>query len=251
MCFDTTASNTGSKNGACVLLEQLMRRNLLHFACRHHIHEVIIGEIFTVLLGSSRGPNIALFERFQKSWPTINPVNFAPLDDARLTDPQLQQLRAEVGPLLQSFLSGESSYLPRDDYKKIIELCLLILGFTLSSHPAEKQYHFRLPGAYHMARWMAKVIYCMKIFMLRNEFKLTAAEKRNLSEFCIFAAHIYIPAWIACPVASDAPVSDLMLIRAMKEYTNIKLWTSALPLGPQLGVLEPVPCLETRLKVSK
>ena len=99
ICFDTTASNTGSKNGACVLLEQLIRRNLLHSACRHHIYEVNIGETFTVLLGSIRGPNIALFERFQKSWPTINPVNFAPLDDARLTDPQLQQLRAEVGSL--------------------------------------------------------------------------------------------------------------------------------------------------------
>lgn len=221
MCFDTTASNTGSKSGACVLLEQFMGRNLLHFACRHHMHEVIIGEIFTVLLGPSRGPNIALFERFQKSWPTIDQVNFAPLDDARLTDPQLQQLRAEVGPFLQSFLSDKTSYLPREDYKEIIELCLLILGLTLPNQRAEKQYHFRLPGAYHMARWMAKVIYCMKIFLFRNEFKLTATEQKNLSEFCIFAAHIYVPAWIACPVASDAPVNDLMLFRRMKEYANI------------------------------
>src|SRR6218665_2939267 len=30
---------------------------LLNFACRHYIHEVSIGEIFPVLLGSSRGPN--------------------------------------------------------------------------------------------------------------------------------------------------------------------------------------------------
>lgn len=179
MCFDTTASNTGSKSGACVLLEQFMGRNLLHFACRHHMHEVIIGEIFTVLLGPSRGPNIALFERFQKSWPTIDQVNFAPLDDARLTDPQLQQLRAEVGPFLQSFLSDKTSYLPREDYKEIIELCLLILGLTLPNQTAEKQYHFRLPGAYHMARWMAKVIYCMKIFLFRNEFKLTATEQKK------------------------------------------------------------------------
>ncbi len=75
--------------------------------------------------------------------------------------------------------------------------------------------------------------------MIRNEFKLIAIERRTLSEFCIFAAHIYIPAWIACPVASDAPVSDLMLIRAMKEYTNMR--TSAPSLGPQHGVLEPSP----------
>jgi len=49
-------------------------------------------------------------------------VNFAWLDDAHLTDPQLQQLRAEVGPFLQSFLSRETSYLTREDYKEIIEL---------------------------------------------------------------------------------------------------------------------------------
>src|SRR6218665_1899244 len=69
--------------------------------------------------------------------------------------------------------------------------------------------------------------------MIRSEFKLIAIERRNLSECCIFAAHIYIPAWIACPMASDAPVSDVMLIMAMKEYTNMQV--SAPPLGPQDG----------------
>jgi len=66
MCLDTTASNTGFKNGACVLLEQQMERYLLYFACRHHMHEVIIAEIHSVLFRPSSGPNIALFESFQK-----------------------------------------------------------------------------------------------------------------------------------------------------------------------------------------
>jgi len=30
-----------------------------------------------------------------------------------------------------------------------------------------------------------------------------------LCEFCIFAAHIYIPAWCACPAVSDDPANDL------------------------------------------
>jgi len=72
-----------------------------------------------------------------------------------------------------------------------------------------------------MARWMAKVIYCMKIYLFRNEFNLTASEKKNLSEFCIFAAHVYVPAWIACPMASDAPVNDLILFRKIKQYADI------------------------------
>lgn len=37
MCFDTTSTNTGHLNGACVLLEQMLGRSLLALACRHHI----------------------------------------------------------------------------------------------------------------------------------------------------------------------------------------------------------------------
>src|SRR6218665_3325061 len=38
MCFDTTASNTGRRNGACVLLEQKLEKDLLHLVCRHASH---------------------------------------------------------------------------------------------------------------------------------------------------------------------------------------------------------------------
>ena len=38
--FDTTASNTGQRNGVCVLLEQRLNKNLLHLASRHHILEL-------------------------------------------------------------------------------------------------------------------------------------------------------------------------------------------------------------------
>ena len=174
-CVLTPASNTGSRNGACVLLEQLMNRHLLYFACRHHMHEVITSDIYCVLFGPSSGPNTVQFERFQRCWPSINQANFAPLDDARLSEPLLQELKSKVSSYLQSFLSTETSYLPREDYREMIELCLLVLGFPLPNNT--KQYHFRLPGAYHMARWMAKVIYCLKIYLFRNEFILVAEEE--------------------------------------------------------------------------
>jgi hypothetical protein len=34
MSFDTTSANTSVHNGACVVLEKLLGRNLLNFACR-------------------------------------------------------------------------------------------------------------------------------------------------------------------------------------------------------------------------
>jgi len=46
--FDTTASNTGRVNGVCVLLEATLGRNILYLACRHHIHEIMLEEVFSI-----------------------------------------------------------------------------------------------------------------------------------------------------------------------------------------------------------
>ncbi|ESO00433.1 hypothetical protein HELRODRAFT_175856 [Helobdella robusta] len=218
MCFDTTAANTGTSSEACVLLEKLLHRNLLHFACRHHVHELIIGEVFTVLFGPSRGPNIGMFERFRAYWPNINQSNHKPLDDDRMNHSLLQMMRSDIVPSLTCFLSADSSYIPREDYKELVELCLLVLGYPMQT---DGKYHFRVPGAYHMARWMAKVIYCLKMYLFRNEFKLTTTETKSLTEFCLFATHIYVPAWMLCPIPSDAPVNDLQLLSRIEQYSEI------------------------------
>ena len=81
MCFDTTASNTGLANNTCVFVEQKLQKNMVYFACRHHVHEIIIGSVFTVLFGPNRSPNIPLFERFQTFWPNIEQLDFKSLDD--------------------------------------------------------------------------------------------------------------------------------------------------------------------------
>lgn len=39
MLFDTTDTNTGRFNAACVRVEQKLGKWLLHIACRHHIME--------------------------------------------------------------------------------------------------------------------------------------------------------------------------------------------------------------------
>jgi len=68
MCFDTTASNTGRKAGACTIESQKLQKPLLGLACRHHIHELIVARVFGLLMGTSSGPTIKLFERFSQSW---------------------------------------------------------------------------------------------------------------------------------------------------------------------------------------
>ena len=129
----------------------------------------------------------------------------------------MQQLRGDVISFLQNFLAAKSGYMTREDYREMIELCLIMLGISLG----KELYHVRMPGAYHLARWMAKVITAAKYTYSEISFKLTAAERRNMGKFCLFASHIYISAWIRCPVTCDAPVNDLMLYKQIAQYARI------------------------------
>ena len=61
MSFNTTAANTGHKNGACVQLEKSLGRQLLWLACRHHIHEFICNNVFKALFGATSGPKVLFF----------------------------------------------------------------------------------------------------------------------------------------------------------------------------------------------
>ena len=58
MSFDTTASKTGRKQGACLLIEQKLEKNRLHLACRHHILEVLAKTAFTTIMGSTSAPEV-------------------------------------------------------------------------------------------------------------------------------------------------------------------------------------------------
>lgn len=72
MVFDTTSSNTGVNNGACVNIERLLNRSPLHFACRHHIFELSLKTAYEKCLGGTSGPEVLLFKRFQAEWSGMN-----------------------------------------------------------------------------------------------------------------------------------------------------------------------------------
>ncbi|XP_043468110.1 uncharacterized protein LOC122502231 isoform X2 [Leptopilina heterotoma] len=67
LVFDTTASNSGRLNGACVLLEQKLNRDILFLAYRHHIYEIMLASVFEEpKLSFQTGPDIQIFKKFQK-----------------------------------------------------------------------------------------------------------------------------------------------------------------------------------------
>ena len=72
LCCDSTASNTGRMNGACVLLERLIDKDLLYFICRHHIYELVLRSTFEIKFGKTTGPEIQLFKNFGDVWESVD-----------------------------------------------------------------------------------------------------------------------------------------------------------------------------------
>ena len=105
-----------------------------------------------------------------------------------------------------------SGILARDDYKDCAELVLVILGHT------PENYTFKRPAGLSKARWMAKILYGCKIYLFRDLLSLAENEKAKFERFIIFICFYYIKHWIYAPVASDAPITDLTLLKDMLDY---------------------------------
>ena len=204
MCFDTTSSNTSRFNGACILLEEKIEKKLLYTACRHHISELLLGNVFTCEIGPSCGPNVGVFKRFQNSWSFVDQKNF---------DPDFKDL-----PNAQDIISSCKDYLEktpkrshtRDDYRELAELVIISLG----SEP-ERGLRFIAPGAMHNARWMSKAIYSLKIWLFRQQevIKLSKNERQGIRNVCIFILAHYAVYWFKTPLPLIAPRTDLKLLQ--------------------------------------
>lgn len=177
-CFDTTASNTGSKSGTCSLLAAMLKRPVLHLACRHHIHELLVAKAFTVAMGDiSKGPEIVIFKRFKNCWSKINHSSFQNcLDDNNVTKFLNDGLRRELLIFIETQLTiykGKS----RADYIELLQLSSLFLGYVPKI--GKKMVTVKQPGALHRARWMAKIIYSLKIYLYRDQFKFLGKSFQN------------------------------------------------------------------------
>ena len=119
----------------------------------------------------------------------------------------------DIIEFLQNHLSRDSQ--PRQDYLEFIRLTLILLGANDAVVRDDGRLHFSPPGAYYHARWMAKGIYCLKIYLFREQFKL-AHELQALRRICLFTATIYVKAWFTAPNSSDAPHNDLCLLQTLE-----------------------------------
>jgi len=211
--FDTTASNTGRLKGACTILEQKLERDVLYFGCRHHVFEIILAAVFTKCKFTVSGPDIPLFKRFQASWSKINTQNFVP----GINSTGVREVfKNNLDDILMSLKIAISKKLPREDYRELLDLSIIYLGGVPPGG-----IKFRKPGAYHMARWMAKAIYTLKLYLFRTEFKLSKLEENSLFQITSFIVKCYVIYWIYAVEAASAPLNDIKFLRELKKYEEI------------------------------
>ncbi|KAL4125926.1 hypothetical protein QTP88_010163 [Uroleucon formosanum] len=196
-------SGTG-ENQSTAVYQALENWGLTDNVQLHHILEVVLRSAFEIKIDIASAPDVPIFKRFQKCWPNINVNNFhIGLEDTFVFQ-SLQNLKDE---LLIFCINQLKQYQPRDDYKELLELTIIFLGQT--------------PGPIHHARWMSKAIYSIKIFLFRNEFKLTLKENNALRDLCIFIVRIYIKQWFCARAAALAPNMDLQFIKDIILYEVI------------------------------
>ena len=208
LSFDTTSSNTGRMNGACMIFEQLLGRNVLHLACRHHIHEIMLEEALSVTMGPSSGPDILLFKRFKTFWPNIVLSSYKPGIEVAAIANALDGVLDDMKAFVNSQLEMNHQ---REDYRELLELASIFMGEV-----PVRGLNFRKPGAIHRARFMARLLYSLKIYIFRDSgFKMSHHELRGLGDFCVFGVGNYIKSWFVSQLPTAAPANDLKLLKLL------------------------------------
>jgi len=213
MCCDTTSSNTGRYNGACALLEHTLERELLLFACRHHVYELVLKTVFeTKIKHITNSADIPLFKKFRDNWKNIDS------NKIELCLDFVKEYVAEtnITSLIMFYKAELEKSFIRDDYRELVELCVVFLGGDTN-----KKIKIRPPGAMHQARWMARAIYSLKICLLQSQVRMIVKDKRALQDVCLFIVTLYVKPWLECTVAIKAPNQDLYFLKALKEYEKV------------------------------
>lgn len=96
-------------NGVNTFLEQKMKKK--------HVMEIICRDVFKVVFGSTEGPNVTLFKKFQ-NWPNIDRSDYKPCQDKRL-DGIPGDLKRDTIEYVTNRLTQDEAKLPREDYREL------------------------------------------------------------------------------------------------------------------------------------
>lgn len=103
----------------------------------------------------------------------------------------------------------------RGDYKEAIALSLLFLGEKIEN------YAFKAPQSMSKARWMSRLIYGLKLYLLQDNFQLSSEELKRLEVFCIFGTIFYLKNWLRTPFVTEAANDDLQFFKNMELFKKL------------------------------
>ena len=190
-CFDTTSSNSGINSGSCVLLQQLLNRQLLWLACRHHIPELILKAAFQSLFGKTTSPVETLFSTLKSSWKSLDISNLS-------CPPTTACYRSSVDSILEflddRLLYDNLQHLTRGDYKELLELSKVCLGGTIERKKTYMySYQLSRPGADHHARWVSQCLYILNPSLLQHQIDTISPQtKKKINTMASFILFVYI-----------------------------------------------------------
>lgn len=82
-------------NGTCTLLKERFNKDVIYFACRHHIFELILRNVTEVAWPASNSPNPPIFKRFQSSWDKIDKTKYEVGIDDENVKTRLDEIKNE------------------------------------------------------------------------------------------------------------------------------------------------------------
>lgn len=220
----------GIKSGACVLIDKLLENKILYLACHHHIHEIMLEEAFNITMGPSSGPEIQLFKRFKIFWPSIVAADYKP----GIEDPAIAAAAVLNISDIKYFVISQIELTHQcADYRELLELSLV----CLDGGEVQLRGTFMKPGAIYCARFMARLIYALKMFIFRDPgFKLTNRERQGLGNFCVFGVSAYVKSWFLSRLPTSAPAGNLCLLKLLTIVFGCLQETLRAPLVPKRRV---------------
>ena len=164
---------------------------------------------------TSKSPDISLFSRFRDNF------RFLSSDETESYQYAEDDDRAEdIRFMCKRILASDSPI--RGDYKEVLQLTLMYLdhGNTI--------FTIQAPGAIHKARWMAKILYSIKMLILNNKIikelpkdaVFRTGQLNKLKRYVKFIIYVYLPWLYTCSFTEDSPRNDLTLFRAIQNYED-------------------------------
>ena len=220
--FDTTASNTGVHAGAVTLVEQYLGRACMWSACQRHVHELHVKHAAEFVFGPTTGPTDKLFKNLRQNWGALKDnIDYLCLNgfdwNAYKGTAVEQEAKISLDFCLRALSYGS---FPREDYRELVELTIVWLGGI----DRISEFKFQWPGAFHLARFMAKDIYILKMDLLKDQLTfLSIEQKKQISQLAIFVG-VYFSRWfLKCAIAPSAPYLALNSFKQMIDYSEFDI----------------------------